>query len=201
MHFPANVEESPLQTDAETGGEPGQDLLGRRPGGSQHCCASARRWGNTCPCEQWLEQIFSAVHALSSALGTSALPARILVPLSLASIGTHVSLWLGPRQVCAHVYKLPGGETGLIPSCHMQGIGLWPGAPITLILACMMLASHILKLPRFFQKPGDGSESFERREQTPALLSAPAGLRGCESVQKLGRGLNLQKHPMGSAWL
>lgn len=50
-------------------------------------------------------------------------------------------------------------------------------------------ASHILKLPRFFQNPGDGSESPERREQTPALLSAPAGLRGCESVQKLGHVL------------
>lgn len=50
MHFSANVEESPLQTDAETGGEPEQNLQGRTPGGSQLCCATAGRWGgNTCP--------------------------------------------------------------------------------------------------------------------------------------------------------
>lgn len=47
-------------------------------------------------------------------------------------------------------------------------------------------ASHILKLPGFFQNPGDGLSSPNRHKQTPALLSTPAGLMGCESMQKLG---------------
>lgn len=102
MHFPANVEESPLQTEAETGGEAGQDLLGRRPGGSQHCCASVRRWGNTWPVnDAWSRFPLLSMHLLLP----MGLLHWILVALSLASIGTHVSPWLRSHQVCAHVYK------------------------------------------------------------------------------------------------
>lgn len=106
MHFSANVEESPLQTDAETGGEPGQDLLGRKPGGSQHCCASARRWrGNTCP----VNDGWSRFPLLS--VGLVQCLRRILVALSLARMGTHVSPGSAPAR-CVPMCTNAAGRLG-----------------------------------------------------------------------------------------
>lgn len=145
MYFSAKVEESLLQTDAENRGEAGQELLGGRPGGSSTAVpaqgvvgARAALWMmvgagflcSLCP--------FFCPWELCAACPAS------LSPCPRPASGHTCPVAQPPARcvpMCANTAQREGGDPALIPSCHMQGIGLQPRAPIILILACRVLAT------------------------------------------------------------
>lgn len=191
MHFSANVEESPLQTDAEAGGETGQGSP--RGGGraAQHLGGPAPQGGGAVPAPGTV---------VGADFGCFPRPFFCLWDFCIACTGSlspclrQASGRVCPhgsasRQVCAHVCEC----------CRAaQSGGDWANSFLRLARNRLTARSsdysylslrdgnHILKLPSFFQNRGAGLDSPDRREQIPALLSPTAALRGCESVQTRG---------------
>lgn len=144
MHFPAKVEESQM---LKTGENQGRSSWEGDLGAPALLCQCKDCGGNTCPVNDgWSRFPLLSVPLLLPVGFVCSLPS-IPVSLSRASIGTHTHTrvpWLSPLPgvcPCVQTLRREGGDTGLIPSCHMQGIGLQPRAPITLILACTVLAT------------------------------------------------------------
>lgn len=188
MHFSASVVESPLQTDAETGGGTGQGPPGEGHLGGPRTAVlvqggrailALRTMGRAdflcSPCPFFCPWDF----------GTGSL-SPCLHPQALGCVCVHGS---ASRQVCAHVCKgcraAQGGGDGANSFLRLTRNRLMARSSDYSYLS-LHDGNHILKLPGFFQNPGAGLDSPDRHGQIPALLSPPAGLRSCESAQTQG---------------
>ena len=190
MHFSASVEESPLQTDAETRGET------RR--------APPREGNLGSPSTAVPVQGGRAIPALWTMVGADFLcsPCPFFCPWDFCTpctgslspclqqaLGCSCAYGSASHQVCAHVCKCcrvaQGGGDGANSFLRLARNRLMAQSSDYSYLS-LHDDNHILKLPGFFQNPGAGLDSPDRHEQIPALLLPPVGLRGCEPAQTQG---------------